>query len=109
MSILINFTFYHFVYKDFKNKGGFKQDDLRRRREEQQVEIRRQKREENITKRRNFLPSSGVDSDDEAGSSNWEAPVSLLSVHICALISLTLELDFTACGRASRRRLLRRF
>lgn len=62
--------------KDYKNKGGLKQDDLRRRREEQQVEIRRQKRDENISKRRNFLPSSGVDSDDEAGGSGGlDAPV----------------------------------
>ncbi|KAG5221619.1 Importin [Salix suchowensis] len=54
-------------YTAYKNKGGLKQDDLRRRREEQQVEIRRQKREENISKRRNFLPSAGADSDEEVG------------------------------------------
>jgi hypothetical protein len=60
----------------YKNKGGLKQDDLRRRREEQQVEIRRQKREENISKRRNFLPSTGVDSDDE-GQAIWDPPVRL--------------------------------
>jgi hypothetical protein len=61
---------------DYKNKGGLKQDDMRRRGEEQQVEIRRQKREENISKRRNFLPSTGVSSDDE-GSANGglEPPV----------------------------------
>jgi importin subunit alpha-6/7 len=58
----------------YKNKGGLKQDDLRRRREEQQVEIRRQKREENISKRRNFLPATGVESDDE-GQANWDPPV----------------------------------
>ncbi|KAG1773246.1 hypothetical protein EV702DRAFT_1201129 [Suillus placidus] len=45
---------------NYKNKGGLKQDDLGRRREEQQVEIRRQKREENIAKRRNFLPSASA-------------------------------------------------
>lgn len=61
----------------YKNKGTFKQDELRRRREEQQVEIRRQKREENISKRRNFTVS-GADSDDEAGGSNWEAPVGII-------------------------------
>ena len=55
-----------------------KQDELRRRREEQQVEIRRQKREENITKRRNFLPATTGDSDDETGAVGWEAPVSLI-------------------------------
>lgn len=59
----------------YKNKGGLKQDDLRRRREEQQVEIRRQKREENIAKRRNFLPTSAADSDEEATGRDWEPPV----------------------------------
>jgi pyruvate-formate lyase len=66
---------------DYKNKGGLKQDDLRRRREEQQVEIRRQKREENISKRRNLVPSSGIDSDDEAGGSGGlDAPVRVVIV-----------------------------
>lgn len=66
---------------DYKNKGGLKQDDLRRRREEQQVEIRRQKREENISKRRNLVPSSGIDSDDEAGGSGGlDAPVRIITV-----------------------------
>ncbi|KAF8230639.1 importin alpha protein [Tricholoma matsutake] len=59
----------------YKSKGALKQDDLRRRREEQQVEIRRQKREENISKRRNFLPSTGADSDDEVGGANWDPPL----------------------------------
>ena len=59
----------------FKAKNTFKPDELRRRREEQQVEIRRQKREENITKRRNFLPSSGADSDEDSGPGTWESPV----------------------------------
>jgi hypothetical protein len=70
---------YQFIDTDldltaYKNKGGLKQDDLRRRREEQQVEIRRQKREENISKRRNLVPSSGLDSDDEAGGSGGLDP-----------------------------------
>jgi len=60
----------------YKSKGALKQDDLRRRREEQQVEIRRQKREENISKRRNFLPSAGQDSDEEVGGGTWDPPVS---------------------------------
>ena len=58
---------------------SFMQDDLRRRREEQQVEIRRQKREENITKKRNFQFSTGYDSDDDGGTSSWEAPVSSIA------------------------------
>lgn len=60
----------------FKAKGAFKPDELRRRREEQQVEIRRQKREENLAKRRGVQGRdgggpeavfAGADSDDEAG------------------------------------------
>ncbi|KAF8421035.1 armadillo-type protein [Tirmania nivea] len=56
---------------NFKAKGTFKQDELRRRREEQQVEIRKQKRDENLAKRRNLNlnsppPGAGVDSDDES-------------------------------------------
>lgn len=50
---------------NFKNKGLFKGDELRRRREEQQVEIRKQKREENLTKRRNMTTVTA--SDDEEG------------------------------------------
>ena len=66
-------------HSEYKSKGGLKQDELRRRREEQQVEIRRQKREENISKRRNFLPSTGPDSDDESGVGSWESPVRLIT------------------------------
>ena len=83
-------------FLDFKNKAGFKQDELRRRREEQQVEIRRQKREENITKRRNFLPSTGPDSDDEASTSNWEAPVWFIYLNICAILSYKFNLYFSS-------------
>lgn len=60
----------------FKAKNTFKQDELRRRREEQQVEIRKAKREENLAKRRGIAsrePGAGPgaslgaapDSDDE--------------------------------------------
>ncbi|CDR99005.1 hypothetical protein, partial [Sporisorium scitamineum] len=52
---------------NFKAKGVFKQDELRRRREEAQVEIRRQKREESMAKRRNLNieHDSDPDSDDD--------------------------------------------
>lgn len=66
----------------YKAKGALKQDDLRRRREEQQVEIRRQKREENISKRRNLLPSTGADSDEEVISANFEDPVGFLVLDV---------------------------
>ncbi|EPQ28169.1 uncharacterized protein PFL1_04496 [Pseudozyma flocculosa PF-1] len=55
---------------NFKAKGVFKQDELRRRREEAQVEIRRQKREESMAKRRNLVDNltDGGDSDDDDAS-----------------------------------------
>lgn len=52
---------------NYKNKGQFRQDELKKKREEQQVEIRKQKREESIAKRRNLqVPSgAGADSDED--------------------------------------------
>lgn len=51
---------------NFKNRGAFKADELRRRREEAQIEIRKQKRDENLSKRRNLNTISNVsDSEDE--------------------------------------------
>ena len=51
----------------YKNKGQFKADELRRRREEAQVEIRKQKREESMAKRRNLDSAalSDAETDDE--------------------------------------------
>lgn len=63
--------------QQYKNKGAFKQDELRRRREEQQIEIRKQKREDNLAKRRNLnisttpavtpVESLADDADDHDG------------------------------------------
>ena len=89
---------------DYKSKSGLKQDELRRRREDQQVEIRRQKREENISKRRNFLPSAGPDSDDESGVGSWESPVRLIRLMLIMLHVLTVS---TACRGHDCRRVLR--
>ena len=59
----------------YKNKSIFRQDELRRRREEQQVEIRKQKREDNLAKRRNLIAGeydsgnlSDDDLDDDSGA-----------------------------------------
>lgn len=41
--------------QNYKGKGTFQADELRRRRETQQIEIRKQKREENLNKRRNLV------------------------------------------------------
>ena len=58
---------------NFKNKGLFKGDELRRRREEQQVEIRKQKREENLTKRRNLASITVSDDEEEHDVENLES------------------------------------
>ncbi|KAK5780637.1 karyopherin alpha PWA37_003284 [Arxiozyma heterogenica] len=51
---------------NFKNKGRFTADELRRRRDTQQVELRKAKRDEALAKRRNFnTAASGIDSEDE--------------------------------------------
>jgi hypothetical protein len=55
----------------YKNRGAFKADELRRRREEQQVEIRRQKRDENLAKRRN-LHTQDLQFADENPNENDE-------------------------------------
>ncbi|CCC71063.1 hypothetical protein NCAS_0G01760 [Naumovozyma castellii] len=51
---------------NFKNKGRFTADELRRRRDTQQVELRKAKRDEALAKRRNFAaPTADDDSEDE--------------------------------------------
>ena len=78
----------------YKNKGNFKQDELRRRREEQQVEIRRQKREENVAKRRNLTIAPGDDSDDDAPNSGaYDLDVSLVTANLD--LALTVRADST--------------
>lgn len=70
---------------NYKNKGQFRQDELKKKREEQQVEIRKQKREESIAKRRNLqVPSgNGGDSDeDEAVATQLDSQVSSLAVAV---------------------------
>lgn len=57
----------------FKAKGTFKPEELRRRREEQQVEIRKAKREENLAKRRGI---TGGDGSSLRGAALGAAPES---------------------------------
>jgi len=73
----------------FKAKGTFKPEELRRRREEQQVEIRKAKREENLAKRRGIGGGDGSrpgaslgaepDSDDDTAPTE-----SQVSSRICS-------------------------
>lgn len=50
---------------NFKNKGRFQSDELRRRRETHQVDLRKQKREEVLSKRRNFTNDANIGNDSE--------------------------------------------
>ena len=88
----------------FKAKGQFKPEELRRRREEQQVEIRKAKREENLAKRRGIAGRDGIqsapgaalgaapDSDDEDGGS-IESQVGLHPFLICRIVEPLLQAD----------------
>lgn len=82
----------------FKAKGTFKPEELRRRREEQQVEIRKAKREENLAKRRGLASADGSrpgaslgaapDSDDDTAptESQVRERISLTLLHIPVVI-----------------------
>lgn len=51
---------------NFKNKGRFQNDELRRRRETHQVDLRKQKRDAVLSKRRNFVSDPAAnESEDE--------------------------------------------
>lgn len=50
---------------NFKNKGRFQSDELRRRRETHQVDLRKQKREEVLAKRRNYVDNAANANDSE--------------------------------------------
>ncbi|ANB11341.1 karyopherin alpha [Sugiyamaella lignohabitans] len=88
---------------NFKNRGHFRADELRRRREEAQIEIRKAKRDENLTKRRNLnavqLSTSDSEDDDEADASqalevqlSQELPVMIQNLYS---EDLDLQLDAT--------------
>lgn len=51
---------------NFKNKGRFQSDELRRRRENHQVDLRKQKREEVLSKRRNYNNNANDSEDEDA-------------------------------------------
>lgn len=92
--------------RNFKAKGTFKPDELRRRREEQQVEIRKQKREENLAKRRNMAvsspaPGAGAESDEEGGNESQVRVQKILSTTLLSF--LTLFYVFFFCFYVSSR------
>jgi importin subunit alpha-1 len=75
----------------YKASGAFKQDELRRRREEALVEIRKTKREENLAKRRGIAgrdaPGASLgaapDSDDEGVNIETQVCATFSSCHFC--------------------------
>lgn len=73
---------------NFKNRGAFKADELRRRREEAQIEIRKQKRDENLTKRRNVVGiSNASDSEDDNDDHEQKLINQQLSLELPSLIN----------------------
>lgn len=58
---------------NFKNKGRFSADELRRRRDMQQVELRKVKRDEALAKRRNFNTGAVGEDSDEEDAENTDA------------------------------------
>lgn len=70
---------------NFKNRGAFKADELRRRREEAQIEIRKQKRDENLSKRRNVVEYVGGSDSEEEDDESAEKKQIELAVSIDAL------------------------
>ncbi|SGZ54621.1 CIC11C00000005433 [Sungouiella intermedia] len=63
---------------NFKNKGRFQSDELRRRRETHQVDLRKQKREEVLAKRRNYVDNGALanDSEEEDDAINFDLTAS---------------------------------
>jgi hypothetical protein len=100
----------------FKAKGTFKPEELRRRREEQQVEIRKAKREENLAKRRGLAGADGSrpgaslgaapDSDDDTAPTESQVCdiTSHYSISPCLFVHLWDETTLilrTKCNYAS--------
>lgn len=63
---------------NFKNRGAFGADELRRRREEAQIEIRKAKREESLFKRR----QTAVPQVDDSDSDDDDIPQSSVSLNL---------------------------
>ncbi|PRT54309.1 Importin subunit alpha [Wickerhamiella sorbophila] len=92
---------------NYKNRGQFRADELRRRREEAQVEIRKMKRDENLAKRRNAThlaaasSGDGDDSDSDDDDDNVSPVESQLMGELPAMLqnvfgpSLEQQLDAT--------------
>lgn len=90
----------------FKAKGTFKPEELRRRREEQQVEIRKAKREENLAKRRGLTGGDGArpgaslgaapDSDDDTAPTESQ----VRGTHKASTVYLFAILPLFSCSGA---------
>ncbi|OZJ05618.1 Importin subunit alpha [Bifiguratus adelaidae] len=84
--------------ENFKNKGNFKQDEVRRRRDQQQIELRKQKREEQLFKKRNMnIPAVDDDSDDDESAQVIDAQLQeMLPEMIAGVMSNNMEDQLTA-------------
>lgn len=77
---------------NFKNKGRFQADELRRRRDTHQVDLRKQKRDEVLAKRRNFHAEE--DSDDEEVASDESQFYGKLQQDLPRMVELIRLPDF---------------
>ena len=87
----------------FKAKGTFKPEELRRRREEQQVEIRKAKRDENLAKRRglntDFASRPGASLGAAPDSDDDTAPTESQVRNILSLYTLSpLPSSYIPCA-----------
>ncbi|KAL1921129.1 uncharacterized protein VTP21DRAFT_10845 [Calcarisporiella thermophila] len=84
--------------REYKSRGVFAPDEVRRRREQASVEIRKQKREESLAKRRNLAIAGGdVESDvDEAPA---DQQLSELPTMVAGVMSENVEEQLNATVR----------
>ncbi|KAJ3176385.1 Importin alpha subunit (Karyopherin alpha subunit) (Serine-rich RNA polymerase I suppressor protein) [Geranomyces variabilis] len=85
--------------QQFKNRGSFKSDELRRRREDVAVELRKQKREESMAKRRNLnLADAQSESEDESGNPSAKSTMDLADM-MEGIFSPDIETQINATAR----------
>ncbi len=78
---------------NFKNKGHFKPDELRRRRDMAQVELRKTKRDEALSKRRNLAIIDDAEDSDEDDDLNDATFIRQVCIDFGMEITFAIPLD----------------